>query len=44
MSEAGQQHRGPLLSMARVLWPRWLFRRLVPRFGLFMLITARKAA
>lgn len=41
-SEAGQRHRGPLLFVARRLWPRWLLRRLAPSAGLFMLIDARK--
>jgi SAM-dependent methyltransferase len=41
-SEAGQRHRGSLLSIARAIWPRWLIRRLFPGAGLFMLITARK--
>lgn len=40
-SEAGQRHAGPLLSLARALWPRPLLR-LVPSLGLFMLIEARK--
>jgi ubiquinone/menaquinone biosynthesis C-methylase UbiE len=42
-SQAGQRHRGPLLTLARILWPRWLLRALFPRLGLFMLVTARKA-
>ncbi len=41
-SGAGQRHRGGLLSMARVLWPRALFKRFCPTRGLFMLIKARK--
>ena len=41
-SEAGQRHRGPLLSIARALWPRRLIAKSLPGFGLFMLITARK--
>lgn len=43
-SEAGQQHRGRALAIARQIWPRWFIRRFMPRHGLFMLITARKAA
>jgi ubiquinone/menaquinone biosynthesis C-methylase UbiE len=43
-SEAGQRHRGVLLTMARMLWPRWLIRTFFPRLGLFMMITARKPA
>jgi ubiquinone/menaquinone biosynthesis C-methylase UbiE len=41
-SDAGQRHRGPLLSTARRLWPRRLLRRSLPGHGLFMLIEARK--
>ncbi len=37
----GQRHRGPLLSMAKALYPRWLIRRLFPRHGLYLLIRAR---
>ena len=42
-SSAGQRHQGVLLSLARVVWPRWLIRRLFPKLGLFMLITAVKS-
>jgi ubiquinone/menaquinone biosynthesis C-methylase UbiE len=41
-SQAGQRHRGPLLAIARRLWPRWLIRLLLRRHGLFLLVTARK--
>lgn len=41
-SDAGQRHRGKLLSIAKCLWPRRLFRLVLPRHGLFMLIEARK--
>jgi ubiquinone/menaquinone biosynthesis C-methylase UbiE len=41
-SEAGQRHRGKLLSVARRIWPRTIFRRLAPTLGLFMLIEANK--
>lgn len=41
-SMAGQRHQGPLLSLARRIWPRALIRRLLPGLGLFMLIEARK--
>ncbi len=41
-SEAGQRHRGPLLSIARAIWPRPLLRKFFPSLGLFMLIEARK--
>jgi len=39
---AGQRHQGLILSMARLLWPRFLIRRLVPGAGLFMLIRGQK--
>jgi len=41
-SDVGQRHRGPLLTIARALWPRRLIRTLMPRHGLFMLIRATK--
>jgi SAM-dependent methyltransferase len=41
-SEVGRRHRGPLLSIAKKLWPRWLIRRLLNRHGLYLLITAVK--
>jgi SAM-dependent methyltransferase len=41
-SDAGQRHRGWLLSTARAIWPRRLIRRLLPGRGLFMLIAATK--
>jgi SAM-dependent methyltransferase len=41
-SEAGQRHRGLLLSLAKRLWPRSLLRARLPGCGLFMLIEATK--
>ena len=41
-SDAGQRHRGPMLTVARKIWPRSLIRRPFPHAGLFMLIEARK--
>ena len=41
-SDAGQRHRGWLLSVAKRLWPRGLFRLMLPGHGLFMLIEARR--
>ena len=41
-SGAGQAHRGLFLSVARVIWPRWLIRTFFKHNGLFMLITAHK--
>jgi SAM-dependent methyltransferase len=37
-SAAGQRHHGLLLTLARRIWPRALIRRLMPGFGLFLLI------
>ncbi|HKO11609.1 MAG TPA: class I SAM-dependent methyltransferase [Acidobacteriaceae bacterium] len=39
---AGQRHQGPLLKTARTLWPRWAIKRLLPAFGLMLLVEARK--
>jgi len=41
-SDVGQRHRGPLLSLARRIWPRALLRRTCRRYGLYMLIDATK--
>jgi SAM-dependent methyltransferase len=41
-SDAGQRHRGWLLSLAKRLWPRHLLRWALPGHGLFMLIEAQK--
>ncbi len=41
-SDAGQRHRGWLLSLAKRLWPRRLLRWALPGHGLFMLIEAKK--
>jgi SAM-dependent methyltransferase len=40
--EAGQRHRGPLLALARRVWPRNLIRRTGGRRGFNLLIEARK--
>jgi len=43
-ADAGSRHEGPLLSLARLIYPRFLIRllsRFVP-IGLFMLITVKK--
>jgi SAM-dependent methyltransferase len=40
--EVGQRHRGPLLRVAKLLWPRWLIRTVFPRHGLYLMITATK--
>jgi ubiquinone/menaquinone biosynthesis C-methylase UbiE len=41
-SKAGQRHQGPLLRLARRIWPRSLIRLLIPKNGLFMTIEAVK--
>jgi len=41
-SDAGQRHRGALLSIGRRIWPRVLLKRFFPRLGLGLLIEARK--
>jgi ubiquinone/menaquinone biosynthesis C-methylase UbiE len=38
--EAGQRHQGGPLSLARLVWPRWLIRRFASRHGLFLLVDA----
>lgn len=40
--EVGQRHRGPLFSVARALWPRFLVKRLFKNQGLYLLIEAVK--
>lgn len=41
-SEAGQRHKGLVLTAARAIWPRFLIRRFFEGHGLFMLIRGRK--
>jgi ubiquinone/menaquinone biosynthesis C-methylase UbiE len=38
----GQRHRGPLLAVAKAIWPRFVLKRLFKDHGLFLLIEARK--
>jgi SAM-dependent methyltransferase len=40
--EVGQRHRGALLALARMVWPRWLIRTAFKSRGLYLLIAARK--
>lgn len=42
LGAAGQRHSGILLSAARALWPRPLFRRFARQYGLFLMVTAVK--
>ena len=41
-SKAGQRHEGILLNIARIIWPRFIIKKLFGKYGLFMLITAEK--
>lgn len=41
-SDAGQRHRGPLLTIAKALWPRRLIRTFLPHDGLYLLARATK--
>lgn len=41
-SEVGRRHRGPLLKIAKALWPRPLLRLFCKNHGLYLLINARK--
>jgi len=42
LGEVGLNHRGPILALARALWPRWLVRRLFRSRGLWLMIEAVK--
>lgn len=41
-SEAGQRHKGFLLYIARLIYPRLIIKYFFPKNGLFMLISAKK--
>jgi len=41
-SLAGQRHKGISLTLARMIWPRFLLRNLFKKHGLFMLIHGKK--
>ena len=41
-SQAGQRHGGLILKLARLFWPRWFIRRMLPNAGLGMLISLNK--
>ena len=41
-SDAGQRHRGVMLNIARMVWPRRLLRALLPGCGLYMMVEAIK--
>lgn len=42
MGEEGLQHRGPLLTIAKAIWPRWFVRRFFKKHGLWLMIEAVK--
>lgn len=41
-SDAGQRHRGLILSLAYLIWPRFFIKRYLKNFGLVLLVTAKK--
>ncbi len=41
-SSAGQRHAGIILTVARIIWPRWFFKLFFKKYGLFMKIAAKK--
>ena len=41
-SEAGQRHKGHIYKIAKMVWPRWLIRSLLPTHGLFLLLSGIK--
>ena len=41
-SDAGQRHRGFMLTVAKLFWPRSLIQMFFPNHGLFMLIEGEK--
>tara|TARA_Y100001935_G_scaffold207685_1_gene177033 strand:+ start:39855 stop:40664 length:810 start_codon:yes stop_codon:yes gene_type:complete len=41
-SDAGQRHRGLILSLAYLIWPRFFVKRYLKNFGLALLVTAKK--
>jgi ubiquinone/menaquinone biosynthesis C-methylase UbiE len=42
-SGAGQRHQGALLNIARKIYPRAIIKKLFPKHGLFMMISAQKS-
>ena len=42
LGEVGRRHRGQLLRLAKLLWPRWLIRTMFARHGLYLMILATK--
>lgn len=42
MGQVGQRHKGPLLSVAQAIWPRWAIRTFLRGHGSALLIEATK--
>ena len=42
MGDVGERHRGPLLALAKTVWPRWALRRFGDRIGLGLFVEAVK--
>lgn len=42
LGEVGQRHRGVALTAAKAVYPRWLVRRMLGRFGLYLTIEATR--
>lgn len=42
LGEVGQRHRGPLLTIGRALYPRWLVKRVLTNHGMNLFIDAVK--
>lgn len=42
LGEAGQRHKGILLKFAKLIWPRWLLKKIGNRFGLMLTINVKK--
>jgi SAM-dependent methyltransferase len=41
-SASGQRHKGLVLTLARIFWPRWFLRRFARGLGLALFVTGRK--
>lgn len=42
LGSVGQKHKGILLDLAKIVWPRYLIKKLFKNYGLFLLIEAVK--
>lgn len=41
-SDAGQRHRGALLRIAKLIWPRYIIRTYFSKYGLELMVTCKK--